>query len=182
MLSELQRRKLSRYFRVHDVDDDGRIGPGDFERVVENVRTLHGLDASSPAYRELRDLYLGQWESLREFADADVDGSVDLSEWLRYWDGLLEADGRYDAEVTSLVSHLFATFDTDEDGVLGPEEFADFHGIYGLSRDGARRAFGELDTDGDRALTHAELLEAGHEFFRGDDPEASGNRLFGPIG
>ena len=54
MLSDLQRDKLTRYFRVYDINDDGRIRADDFQRVVENVRILHGLDDGSPAHRALR--------------------------------------------------------------------------------------------------------------------------------
>lgn len=181
MLTDLQRTKLTRYFRVYDIDDDGRIGPADFERVVENVRILHGLGDDSPAHRQLRKAYLRRWEALRESADADRDGGVDLNEWLAYWDGVLRSDDRYEAEVTSVVRRLFEVFDTDEDGVIGPQEFADFYGVYGLAARLARRTFEALDTDGDGVMTREELLAVGHEFYRGDDPSAPGNRLFGPI-
>ncbi len=29
-------------------------------------------------------------------------------------------------------------------------------------------------------MTQDELMEMAHEFYRGDDPDAPGNRLFGP--
>ena len=182
MLTDLQRRKLTRYFRVYDIDDDGRIGAADFERVVENVRILHGLSPDSPAHRELREAYLRRWRALRTSADVDGDGGVDLDEWLEYWDGVLGADDRYEVEVASLVRRLFELFDTDEDGVLGPREFADFFGIYGLATDLARATFERLDTDGDGVITRDELVDLTHQFYRGDDPDAAGNRLYGPLG
>ncbi len=51
MLTPLQRMKLARYFTVYDVDDDGKVGLRDFERVLANVRVLHGLAAGSDAQR-----------------------------------------------------------------------------------------------------------------------------------
>ena len=42
MPSELQEKKLTRYFQVYDIDDDGRIAASDLERVIENVRILRG--------------------------------------------------------------------------------------------------------------------------------------------
>lgn len=182
MLTDLQRRKLTRYFRVYDIDDDGRIAAADFERVVENVRILHGLPADSPAHRELRDAYLTRWRALRDSADVDGDGGVDLEEWLGYWDEVLRSDDRYEAEVAAVVRRLFHLFDTDEDGVLGPQEFADFFGIYGLGLDLARTTFRGLDIDRDGTITRGELVEIGHEFYRGDDPDAPANRLYGPLG
>ncbi len=181
MLTDLQKKKLTRYFRVYDIDDNGRIGPLDFERVVENVRILHGLPDSSPGHRALRQSYLNRWEALRRSADADDDGGVDLSEWLEYWAGVLRDERRYETEVATVASRLLELFDTDEDGVLGADEFCDFYGIFGQSAALARRIFMELDANGDGAISRAELLEMAHQFYRSDDPQAPGNQFYGPF-
>lgn len=180
MLSDLQRAKLTRYFRVYDINDDGRIQPDDFLRVVENVRILHGLDDGSPAHEGLRDGYLNRWEALRTAADADADGGVDLDEWLSYWEGVLENDARYEREVAAVTQRMLSLFDTDEDGVLGADEFCDFYGVFGLSAAMARDVFVELDANGDGEVSRDELLEMSEQFYRGDDPDAPGNRFFGP--
>ncbi len=182
MLSDLQHKKLTRYFRVYDVDDDGRIARPDFERVVENVRALHGADEQSSTHRRLRDGYLRRWESLRSSADANHDGGVDLSEWLAYWSDVLSDEDRYEAEVAAVTRTLFDIFDTDEDGALGPDEFCNFYGVYGLNSATARQVFAGLDADGDGIVSRQELEAMAHEFYRSDDPRAPGNRLFGPTG
>lgn len=180
MLTDLQKKKLTRYFRVYDVDDNGRIALPDFERVVENVRALHGVDVTSRAHRELRDGYLRRWRALAESADADQDGGVDLGEWLAYWDGVMGDGPRYPAEVTAVTESLFAAFDTDEDGILGADEFCNFYGVYGLQSALARQVFMDLDVDGDGQVTRRELVDMAHDFYRSNDPAAPGNRLFGP--
>jgi len=182
MLTELQTKKLTRYFRVYDVDDDGRIGPGDFERVLENVRMLHALAVDSTSYRRLRNSFGRRWESLRASADADDDGGVDLGEWLAYWGGAIRSDDEYAEVVTSLVSRLFELFDTDEDGRIGPDEYCNFYGVYGLRAALARQMFAELDGNGDGVISHEELMARADEFYRGDDADAPGNLLFGPYG
>lgn len=182
MLSNLQRMKLTRYFRVYDVDDDGVIGLADFERVVENLRTLHGLDETSSQYDALREGYLVRWNAVREAADVDGDGGVNVEEWLDYWAEVLADDARYEAEVAALSARLFDLFDTDEDGVIRADEFCDFYSAYGLSAALARKVFVDLDQNSDGALSRDELLIVGREFYRSDDPEAPGNKLFGPIG
>jgi juvenile hormone diol kinase len=182
MLSDVQKQKLSRYFRVYDVDDSGTISLPDFERVVENVRALYGVDESSPIHGGLRDGYMLRWSALAASADKDRDGHVDLDEWLTYWEGVLTDDARYEVEVASVTERLFEVFDTDEDGVLGSDEFCNFYGVYGLQAALARQIFMDLDVDGDGRVTRDELKEMAHQFYRSDDPDAPGNRLFGPVG
>lgn len=181
MLSKLQTRKLTRYFRVYDVDDDGAIGPSDFERVVENVRVLHGLDDASAGHQALRQSYVLRWQALAAHADVDQDGAVDLGEWLGYWKDVLANPTRYEEEVAAMSATLFDIFDTDEDGVIGADEFCNFYSAYGLSAALARQVFMDLDANGDGQVSRDELLAMGREFYRSDDPEAPGNRLFGPI-
>ncbi len=180
MLSDLQTKKLTRYFQVYDIDDDGRIEASDFERIVENVRLLHGIDGEdadglAAAYRTL-------WARLRAAADVDGDRGIDLDEWLAYWQLTLEDDARYAAEVDGLTERLLSVFDLDEDGAIGPSEFSDFYGIFGLPVRLAETVFAELDADADGRITSAELREAGRVFFRSDDPTAPANVLFGPYG
>jgi len=180
MLTDLQKRKLTRYFHVYDIDRDGRVGPLDFERVLENVRVLHHLETDSPDYQSLREGFMARWDTLRWWADRDGDGGVDLDEWLEYWDELLGRGPRYEEELVSLLSRLLSLFDHDSDGVLGPDEFVDFYGVYGLSPALARSVFAELDANSDGVISKSELEEIGHQFYRGNDPDAPGNRLFGP--
>lgn len=182
MLTPLQQQKLTHYFRLYDVDDDGRIARADFERVAENVRALHLASDESPQHRAIREGFLLRWETLRASADADDNGAVDLTEWLRHWDGVLADDARYQNEVAQLADLLFELFDTDGDGVLGADEFCNFYGIYGLKAAMARLVFLDLDVDADGDVTRRELMDMVHEFYRGGDPGAPGNRLFGPVG
>jgi Ca2+-binding EF-hand superfamily protein len=182
MLTPLQQEKLTHYFHLYDVDDDGRVARTDFERVAENVRALHLAAEKSVQHRSIRDGFLLRWETLRASADADDNGAVDLTEWLRHWEEVLADEARYQNEVAQLADRLFELFDTDGDGVLGADEFCNFYGIYGLKAAMARLVFLDLDVDGDGDVTRQELMDMVHEFYRGDDPSAPGNRLFGPVG
>ena len=179
MLSDLQTKKLTRYFQVYDIDDDGRIERSDFERIVENVKLLHGDGARSD---QLRTAYLNRWERLRSSADVDGDRGVDIDEWLAYWQLALEDDDRFEAEAQSITDRLFSAFDVDEDEAIGRSEFADFYGVFGLSVSLAETVFETLDTNEDGAITRDELLSHSRDFYRGSDVEAAGNVLFGPYG
>jgi Ca2+-binding EF-hand superfamily protein len=179
MLTDLQRAKLTRYFHMYDVDDDGVVGRKDFERILENLRQLYGLGEGDPRYQAIRESYLQQWEGLVEFADIDADGTVDPDEWLAYFTGVLGDSDLYEAAITSLVFELLNFFDTDEDGVLGADEFVNFYGLFGRSAAMARQVFLGLDRDADGQITVEELMLMAQEFFRGDNPDAPGTALFG---
>jgi juvenile hormone diol kinase len=181
MLTSLQQQKLTRFFHLFDVDDDGRIARPDFERVADNVRALHIVSGRSDSKRLIHEGFLQQWEALRSSADANDDDGVDLSEWLAYWSGVLADEQRFTQEVAAVTERLFELFDTDRDGILGADEFCNFFGIYGLRAALARQVFLDLDADGDGRLTRRELLAMAREFYRSDDPQAPGNRLFGPL-
>lgn len=182
MLSDLQTTKLTRYFQVYDVDEDGFIRVADFERIVKNMEVLHGPTDRTNAAHKLRAAFMGHWEALRASADIDRDGGIDLDEWLAYWQLALEDDRRYEAEVEAVVDRLFRSFDLDEDDRIGADEFCLFFASFGLAASLARSVFVELDANQDGGLSRAEMLEIGRQFYRGDDPEAPGNLLFGPIG
>ena len=182
MLSDLQEKKLTRYFQVYDIDDDGRIAASDLERVIENVRILRGASERSRAGNGLRAAFMTFWNALTASADSDRDGGIDLDEWLAYWQVALEDDARYETEVEAITDHLFTVCDTDEDGEIGPDEFADFYGLFGLGSNLARSVFVELDANGDGVISREELLEVSRQFYRSDDPGSAGNMLFGPFG
>ncbi len=179
MLTILITKKLTRYFQVYDIDDDGRIERSDFERIVENVSLLHGGGATAVA---LRSAYMGRWDALRASADMDGDRGVDLDEWLAHWQLTLEDSARARTEAEVITDRLFTVFDLDGDDRIGPAEFADFYGVFGLSVDLSRSVFEALDTNGDGVLTREELLALSRDFYTGDDVEAPGNFLFGPYG
>lgn len=181
MLSDLQTKKLTRYFQVYDIDDDGRIEISDFERIVENVRILHG-GASSNGHSDLGQAYMTLWNRIRPSEKGDRGGGVDLDEWLAYWQLALEDDQRYEQEVQAITDRLFTIFDLDEDGSIGMSEFCDFYGVFGLAVDLAETVFATLDADGDGSISRAELLGASRDFFQSDDVEAAGNVLYGPYG
>jgi uncharacterized protein (DUF2141 family) len=71
--------------------------------------------------------------------------------------------------------------DRDGDGKISRAEFAANLQAYGVAAPAAAEAFSHLDRDGDGFIDTDELLQNVEEFFYGDDPNAPGNWLVGPL-
>jgi Ca2+-binding EF-hand superfamily protein len=54
--------------------------------------------------------------------------------------------------------------------------------VFGLAAALVRSVFVELDADSDGVITRAELMDISAQSYRGDDPAAPANLLFGPFG
>ncbi|BAY49440.1 calcium-binding EF-hand-containing protein [Scytonema sp. HK-05] len=78
-----------------------------------------------------------------------------------------------------LAQALFSICDRDNDGSLEQSEFAKFHEAFGCTPANSQLAFKHLDADGDGTLTVEELLNAWHEYYTSNDPQARGNWLYG---
>ena len=110
MLTDLQTKKLTRYFRVYDIDDDGGIESADFERIVENVRLLHGVDGEPGQHAAHR----GGTARLLAIFDLDESGAIGRSEFRDFY-------GVFGLAV-SLADAVFDTLDLDQDGSISRDE------------------------------------------------------------
>ena len=76
---------------------------------------------------------------------------------------------------------IFDFADADGDGRIAEREHLAFLGAYGVATDAARESFRRLDQDGDGFIRQDEFLQSAEDFFLGDDPNAPGTWLFGPL-
>jgi len=177
MLTPFQERKLAKMFDLYDVNKDGYIDAADYERVGEGFAAGAGAAAGSEDFEKIRATYLGFWEHLRQAADADQDGKVTRDEFVASYDALL-AMRETVAGVSQMILQLT---DRDGDGKITLPEFSTNLGAYGVEASDAAEAFRHLDRDGDGFIDNAELLQNVEEFFYGEDPNARGNWLVGPL-
>ncbi len=177
MLTAFQQRKLARLFDLYDVDKDGFIEAADYARVGEGFATGTGCAAGSADYERLRAAYLGFWEQLRQAADTDHDGKVTRAEFVASYEALL---GMREA-IAGVSQAILQMTDRDGDGRITASEFGANLQAYGLDASAAAEAFGHLDRDGDGFIDTEELLRNVEEFFYGEDPNAPGNWLVGPL-
>ncbi|MDV3351019.1 calcium-binding protein [Leptolyngbyaceae cyanobacterium CCMR0082] len=180
MLTELQNRKLLKLFCMYDCDRDGFLVCKDFENIATKLAKVKNLGARSPKVLALKERFLQAWKSLLSGADSNSDKKISLQEWLTYYDDVLGNKDRYFKEVQSLMKLIFEVFDTNGDGQLCTEEWAELFQVYNVHPAYAPLAFEQLDMNGDGFLSKDEILVLIDDFFCGDDPTSVANSMFGP--
>ena len=158
MLTDLQRRKMSRLFKVYDADGNGFIEESDLLRIAHNFAEQRGLAPGTEGYNQLRSKFLFVWEYLQKFGDPNRDYAVSLSEFLSYAQEVLEEN--YASVIGSTGSFLFELIDAD-----------------GLVKD----IFAKLDLNADSTISTEEFAKLGYDFHYSDDPLNPANWFFGPF-
>lgn len=180
MSEELLKRKLAHGFAMLDADGDGLLTEHDQEVMGRRSAAGIGLAPGEQAESRLEDAYRALWQrALQPYADVagqlDVDGFVDAMQ-------ALAKDSRAAEETFGqLTDAYFDVADRDVDGLLTPDEYHAFVNGHTPSLDVEEidRSFSRLDTDGDGAITRAELASAVLDFWTGTDPDGPGTNFLG---
>lgn len=178
-LTDLQLRKLKRFFKIFDQDKDGVIDRSDYILLAENISKSKGFPLDSPLSSRVRECLLQVWSNLQAIADKDQDGTVTLEEFLEYRDALHQDDAKYDDLVSAGLT-LFDVMDDNHDGKLELHEFQEFYSFFQLEKSLAEDMFKKLDIENTGYLTRQQIQVYSDQFNKGTDPDAIGNWLFGP--
>ena len=178
-LTDLQKRKLTRFFTVYDQNSDGVIERSDYILLANNISKAKGFELDSPLSARLRECLLRVWGNLEIIADKNHDGSVTLEEFLDYRGALHQDEVKYNDLVSAGLT-LFDVMDDNQDGKIELREFKLFYSFFQLDEGLAAEVFAHLDIEQTGYLTRDQLRTYSQEFNLGDDPKALGNKLFGP--
>jgi Ca2+-binding EF-hand superfamily protein len=181
MLSDLQRRKISTLFKLHDLNEDGVLTPQDYEAYAEKMAGARGFARGTDRHDALRSSFMKMWDDLDTKADRNHDKKVTLDEWLAYYDVLLHKPGMYEQVGQPIADSVFQLLDANGDGVVTPDDYALLFSAGRVDPDHAAASFKRIDVDKDGRVTPAELSQRLGEFFMSNDPDAPGNWLFGPF-
>jgi len=178
MLTDLQKRKLTRMFNAYDADHNGYLEFADFEAQFNNLAQMHELAADSAEYNELQSAYRAAWDQISRFGDADHDGRVLLDEWLAYGSDVVQSPDMFENGLGAVAKLNGKLLDHDGDGLISLEEFATFRATLDTER---AAIFKRFDLDGDGYISADELVELFRQFFLSDDPNALGNTWYGSV-
>lgn len=178
MLTPLQISKQTHFFNILDFDSNGVIQQEDFEAIADNLCIIRDFDYDTRPYNTVMKLTNGIWENLMPF----VDGSEGtLEHWLQFMSVMVDPknSGRYDKYIHQLVDTLYRLFDINNDGYISQLEYIDLFIGMRIEVRFAPKAFKKLDQNHDGRLSKEEIFEAVDEYMKSNDPEATGNWLFG---
>jgi Ca2+-binding EF-hand superfamily protein len=181
MSAELRKRKLDKAFSHIDVNGAGAIERDDLLGL--GARLLVGFGESPTSVRgdRLVQSFDRVWTALSAQLDKDGDDSISSKEFhAGMTAAFIEGDG-FDSVFRPAARAVAELCDGDGDGRVRAGEFRMLLSAFGTAYEDVDDAFDRLDHDRDGTLAVDELVEAARQFYAGDDPQAAGNWLFGPI-
>ncbi|WP_239112199.1 EF-hand domain-containing protein [Halomicronema sp. CCY15110] len=180
MLTDLQKRKLTKLFSLYDSDYTGVLVKQDFELMFKKLTNLRGWSKRSPRCIVLEDKLMRQWQGLEAKADTHKNDEVSLSEWFAYYDDVLADTSASPEMIGDLIELVFDVFDQDEDGRINQAEWGQLLAVFNESPVYAPLVFPQLDQDQDGYLSKNEIRGLFINFCYSDDPNEIANQMFGP--
>lgn len=180
MLTDLQKRKLTKLFSMYDSDYTGVLVKKDFELMFKKLSTLRNWSKRSPRCIILEERLMQRWQGLEQKADTHDNDEISISEWLAYYDELLTDAQASPGMVAELIELVFDVFDQDEDDRISQEEWGHLLATFNESPVYAPLVFPSLDQNQDGYLTKDEVRGLFINFCYSDDPAEPANHMFGP--
>lgn len=181
MISDFQKRKLTHFFYLLDVNKNDFLQLEDFSIISDNLMFNLDYKEGSKEHQFIAEKSVAMFYKFS--GDMSQSGkSITLHEWLDFFDekviNPLNKDLLEDY-VEVIIGFLFDLFDANHDGYISIEEYTDIFMAYGIDIKYAAKAFVNLDINADERLSKSEILYAVETFLVSDDPKERGNWIFG---
>ena len=179
MLTDLQKRKLTRMFDHIDADRDGVLARGDYDRICQALLGVLRAAPSSPESAEIAASYAVEWDELQADADAEGGRRVTRALWLAYRDRQLAGPDAFEIMIDPYVGTVFALLDADHDGRISTGEVRRYLGLYRMGDGEVDEILGKIDPGRRGSFTREEIGQLSREFYFSNDEGAPGSWLLG---
>ncbi len=181
MLSALQKRKLTRYFNVLDVDANGYFEKADLDIIVSRLAEKRGIEKGTDAYNEIATGITMIWDNAREYGISKDPDKVSLADWLAHEDVVLSTEEWRESYMKKITRDVFDLVDADGSGEISIEEYTNIMTSFGVADGIPEWSFKYLDLNGDGVISKDEFVTIVEQFHLSDDRNVPGNYLFGPF-
>ncbi|SEL17646.1 EF-hand domain-containing protein [Nonomuraea pusilla] len=181
MAIDLLNHKLDRAFDHIDANGRGLVAREDLLGLGARILVGFGESPTSVTGKSLVESFDGIWSALTGVLGHDVDASLTRDEFREGMAAAFVTGGHYEPVFRPATVAVAELCDGDGDGRIGRPEFRTMLTAFGTAYDDVDAAFDRLDRTGRGTLGVEDLVVAAREFYGGDDPNASGNWLFGPL-
>jgi len=179
-LDNLQDRNLSVVFNALDSDQDGIIDAEDFDLLGQRVCEQVGFGVDSDNGRMVCEGYKELWNQLRQELDTDNDSQVTMAEFAAAYKGNQgDLQGHFSEHLGRITRMMAEEIDTDKDGYITEGEYLKWVSAGIPDQQTVLAGFRQLDTDGDRRISVAELEAGIQQMFLSNDASAPGTSLLG---
>ncbi|MFT4737415.1 MAG: Ca2+-binding EF-hand superfamily protein [Cyclobacteriaceae bacterium] len=184
MLADFQIKKLTHLFHILDFDHNNLIEKTDFEGITENIEIFTGIVQETDRLLGLNEQGELVWQSIKDFFNDQEITSIDLHQWLGFMENHFYSpeEDVINANIKRLVNHIRNAFDKDHDLRISGLEFMCLFVSCRVEVRFAHKCFKTIDLDKDGFIDLDELYIAANQFFKSNDPNDSGNYLFGELG
>ncbi|MFJ8659082.1 EF-hand domain-containing protein [Streptomyces sp. NPDC093795] len=168
-VGNVAQERLSKRFDKWDVNGDGVLEPSDFVTEAANIARAFGEKPESAKGIQLRDGFIAMFQNLAKRAGVAPQGQIDRAQFLQAAGEVVQGGAAsFNPVLGPVTKGIVALADKNGDGVIDEGEFATWLQALGLSKDEARDAFRQIDTDGSGTLSEDELLTAVRRFHLGE--------------
>ncbi|MFG6196636.1 EF-hand domain-containing protein [Nonomuraea sp. JJY05] len=181
MAIDLLNHKLDRAFDHIDASGNGVVEREDLLGLGARILVGFGESPTSVTGASLVDGFDEIWSALSKALERDIDFGIARPDFRAGMVAAFVTGDQYDAVFRPATVAVAELCDGDGDGEIGPGEFRTMLSAFGVAYDDVDAAFDRLDRSGRGTLTVDELVLAASDYYRGTDPGAAGNWLFGPL-
>jgi hypothetical protein len=181
MAIDLLKHKLDRAFDHVDAAGRGVVCREDLLGLGARILVGFGESPTSLSGSDLVGGFGHVWSALSGALGLDGDCRLSRGEFCTGMTRAFVTGDAYEPVFGPATRAVAEICDGDGDGLIGPREFRTLLSAFGTAYDDMDTAFDRLDATGRGVLTVEELVEAARQYYAGDDPDAAGNWLFGPL-